>query len=241
MIDYIICPNCGKKINPKQCETVDKLFFSYKICTNCGSNFTKADGINKIFFHIIFHNAVLIILGVGNLLLDFANKKVVHILFPIMFSAAAAGIVFNYIQLIKQKKELNNSSNAFLPIIEYKKIDKIFKHVYENELSEKEKELRYLAINTENILYLRPCPNLYMLFKAQISMSKLKNDYTYKILVSRSELFVILSDLRICDENVILCFKSFVKTSLIQKENEYNLLTLNDEMIGTVMLVNHLE
>ncbi len=235
MSDHIICPDCGKKISLNKCPTKIKLFFGYKTCTDCGCNFTAVSDNDKTDLHIVVYFVILGILGGGNLLLYVLNEKASFILFAVMFLAAISGIAVN---LNRQKKFINsltNSSNAFFPITENKKQDKIIKYVYENELSESEKNLKYKAIKKNNINVLLPYPDLYMLF-GENSIDKLELYHTYKIVFKGSEIFVILSDIKPNGENILLYFKSFGKGTAIESENEYKLLTLSDEVIGCVKL-----
>lgn len=186
-------------------------------------------------FNLICENLLAALYGVA------LNRKMSYVLFLIMFLGAALGIMVNVIQQRINKRALNNPTNSFLPIIENKSKDKILKYAYENELSESEKKLKYVLIENNNIKVLLPCPNVYMMLKTKININELKTNYTYKMLVSKSEVFVVLSDLRINEDKLILYFKLFEKKALFEKENDYSLLTLNDEMIGNVRLMDYLE
>ena len=106
MTDFIVCPNCGRKIICRQCLTRKKLFFCYKICSNCGCNFTKISSYTR--FHIIVYFIVLFILGIGDLLISVLSEKSVHISFIIMFSAAILGVAVYLIQQIcRDFKQIN--------------------------------------------------------------------------------------------------------------------------------------
>jgi hypothetical protein len=229
--DFIICPNCGKKVICKQCLTRKKLFFCYKICSNCGCNFTKL--IDHTKFHTIIYFIVLFLLGIGDLLISVLSEKLVHMSFIIMFSAAILGFTVYLIQQRRYVENLNKSTNGFLVIIENKSQDRIIKYAREDTLSEAELRLKFDTIEKNNIIVLLPHYNVKMLLNYKINFCKLKINHFYKLTVNKAECFCVLTDIK--EENDFILYLKFFDTGeKVNNQNEYDLLTIDDEIIGKV-------
>jgi len=206
-----------------------KIFFCYKICSNCGCNFTKIP--NHTRFHIIVYFIVLFILGIGDLLISVLSEKSVHISFIIMFSAAILGVAVYLIQQMRYAEILNKSTNGFLVIIENKNQDGIIKYAREDTLSEAELKLRYDTIKKENIIVLLPHYNIKVRLNDKHNFGELKVNHFYKLAVNKAEYFCILTDIKE-EGDLILYLKFFDTGEKIKSENEYDLLTIDDELIG---------
>lgn len=231
--DFIICPNCGRKVICRQCLTRKKLFFCYKICSNCGCNFTKISSYTR--FHIIVYFIVLFILGIGDLLISVLSEKSVHISFIIMFSAAILGVAVYLIQQIRYAEILNKSTNGFLVIIENKNQDGIIKYACEDTLSEAELKLRYDTIKKENIIVLLPHYNVKVSLNDKHNFGELKVNHFYKLTVNKAEYFCILTDIKE-EGDFVLYLKFFDTGEKFKNENEYDLLTIDDALIGKVQV-----
>lgn len=60
--DFIICPNCGKKININTTKVVTADFFRYMICPECNGKFTKIPDSSR--FYIKMHKISIYMLRI---------------------------------------------------------------------------------------------------------------------------------------------------------------------------------
>ena len=232
MLDFIICPNCGEKINLKQCSTKSKLFFSYKICRCCGCNFTTISD-KSIKTHIFAYFSILFILAVGDILIGVFSDQITNLLFLIMTSTVILGMGLNFLYQVKFKKNLENPHNCFFIITVNNSRGRMLNYIFENEVPANEYNLKYTEINKNHINILLPCSDIRMLAVTKENLEKLKLYGAYKIIIDKMEYFFILSDLTIDNGNVSLYFKSF-KEMPMNNNNLYELNTINDQAICLV-------
>lgn len=235
MPNYIICPNCGKKINNDDLKTIYKLFYAYKVCNECGLKFTKIHARTNVFvalFYIIIYFICIIYLILIGLYYynKILNESTSIIFIYLLVILTVLGIVLNIVNHILCKKSLEKSDNGFLPIIENKNQKNKIQFV--NEKKFKEKNNCYLS--AKKAIVLLPSSNLSItvLMDKKAELAKLHMYNAYKLIHKDFMEYVILADYIIDGENIILHIKRFEECQVLTSINEkYSLLTIDDDLI----------
>jgi len=243
MSEKIVCPNCGELVNKDDCKTKFKLFYAYKICSNCGLKFTKLTKIIKLFVYSYLFILLALMIMAMCIIIIYNYDKLTKESTPVDFLMCTiailgiVGIIMNILSYIISKKEIEHSYNGFLPIIEDKRQAKLISFVNEKSFSNEERNnLGHLPIIKENAIILLPCPNIVMkiCLNENIRLNKLLLYNIYKIIHNDISKFVILTDYKV-DEDIILYLKKFDEHEVTSKA-VYDFVTLNNERICCVFM-----
>lgn len=236
MPNYIICPNCGKKINNDDLKTIYKLFYAYKVCNECGSKFTKIHARTNVFvalyYIIIYFICIIYLILIGLYYYDkILNESTSIIIFIyLLVILTVLGIVSNIVNHILCKKSLEKSNNGFLPIIENKNGKNKIQFLNEKYFKEKSND----CLPTKKAIVLLPSSNfsVTVLVDKKVELAKLHMYNVYKLIHKNFMEYVLLADYKIDGENIILHIKRFEECRVLSSINEkYSLLTIDDDLI----------
>lgn len=245
MSKYIVCPNCGKLVIKDDCITTYKLFYAYKTCCNCGRKFTKLNKGIKIFIYLYLFVLLAIMITCLCIITVYKydeltqNETPVNIFMYLNFIFCMIGIINYSFSHVLSKKNIEHSDNGFLPIIEDKNQTKLISFVNEKTYTRNEIEkVGYLSIVKENAIVLLPCHNIIMKvsLNEEVLIDKLQLYFAYKIAINGFDKFIILTDYKVDNNNVILYFKKFDEYEVTNEI--YDLFTINNELVCKIRLLS---
>lgn len=243
--DFIICPNCGKKININTTKVVTADFFRYMICPECNGKFTKIPDSSR--FYIKMHKIsiymlriLIIILTIISIYNSVNNDKsnlnytifqgIMLILVLILFIAVIMSLAINDHNC---KRIIYKSRNGYLPIENSTDPKKVIDYIDEDLFCKTRKNKIGLDNSViKNALILLPKANIIMTIPMISNIKALQIHDMYILLSDKRRYYAILADYGIDVNHITLYFKTMGKIPETDCCEQLDIITIENEMIA---------
>lgn len=245
MPDFIICPNCGKKININTAKVVTADFFRYMICPECNGKFTKIPDSSS--FYIKLHKisiymlrALVIFLTIISIYNSISSDKsnlnytifqgIMLILVLILFIVVIMSLAINDYNC---KRIINKSRNGYLPVENSSDSEKVIDYMDE-DLFYKTQKNKVGSDNSviKNALILLPKSNIIMTIPIISNIEAIHIYDMYMLLSNERRYYAILVDYEIKADYITLFFKIMGKIPETDCCRELDIITIENEMIA---------
>lgn len=260
MTDFIVCPNCGKKINIRIINVVSTPFLKYITCSDCGKFLTKPQRSTSVFIKLFQINMLLIqilvifltIVSLYNKNTDYADHNAQYTVFQgiclIVFLVLFISLIFiAFINDSISNKNLKTSRNGFLPVISGVCMSKYITYLKEDlitqseidEINKRERMFEHSRNNSamDKCIILLPKTDITV----KIGTEDIKKTELIKLFdvykFNGKEIFLLLSDYQI-EHDIKLEFKILGNKNLPAIPGDsFELFDLNNEYIGTAEMI----
>lgn len=260
--DEIICPCCGEKIYRNKAETKESFHGCYKICYKCEGRFSRlSPNINsgaliKKWSYNLFVVIYFILALMGLYYATIGNESAAIIIGMIIILLLGAPIILVGLWCVfgavrgdfgDNRKNLNESNNGFLPIFyspgiisvqqPYRHVPSIVPFVREDQLDIGTRELTDQDFLTYFAVLL-PKPNIKASISHIADIDKIKLNDMYKIDLNGNNIYLILADYLVNDNDITLMLKCFDSTMIntIKDHGGIEIQTLDNEFVGKAQI-----
>lgn len=243
--DFIICPNCGEKININTAKVVTANFFRYMICPECNGKFTKIPDSSR--FYIKMHKIsiymlriLIIILTIISIYNSISSDKsnlnytifqgIMLILVLVLFIAVIMSLAINDYNC---KRIINKSRNGYLSIENSTDPKKVIDYIDEDLFCKTRKNKIGLDNSViKNALILLPKANIIMTIPMISNIKALQIHDMYILLSNKHRYYAILADCGIGVDHITLYFKTMGKIPETDCCKQLDIITIENEMIA---------